>query len=94
MNPQEMQEKMTVYICRFEIETDEGMQVRTMKAPRLILEREFTSLVNDAARCEFPVRVKISRTEPFWNQFDDEWVEREYNIEFANNAYVSLHGEL
>lgn len=94
MNPQEMRDKMMVYICCFEIETNEGVQVRTMKAPRLVLEREYTALVNEAARCDFPVRVKISRSEPFWNQYDDEWVEREYSIEFANNAYVELYGEL
>lgn len=93
MNPQAIHEKMAVYVCTFEIRTDDGVQTRVMKAPRLMLEREFISLVNDVANCTFPVKVKMSRTEPVWNQFDNEWVEREYSIEFANNAYADSHDE-
>ena len=89
----QIEEKMEVFVCLFEIEVDGIIQHRRMKAPRLFLEQEYTSLVYEAAQDQRPVRVKISRTEPVWNQFDQEWVEREYSIDFANNAYVALHKE-
>jgi len=89
----QIEEKMEIFICQFEIEVDGAIQHRRMKAPRLFLEQEYISLVYGAAQDSRPVRVKISRTEPIWNQYDQEWAEREYSIDFANNAYVALHKE-
>ena len=89
----QMEEKMEVFVCLFEIEINGVPQHRRMKAPRLFIEQEYASLVYEAAQNPRPVRVKISRTDPVWNQFDQEWVEREYSIDFANNAYVALHKE-
>lgn len=89
----QMEEKMEIFVCLFEIEVDGVVQHRKMKAPRLFLEQEYTSLVYEAAQDPRPVRVKMSRTEMVWNQFDQEGVEREYSIDFVNNAYAALHKE-
>lgn len=82
-----MDEMMTIYECRFEIQTNNGIRTQIVTAPRLLLERKILSLINDAAQCPEPVKVKVSRKEPFWNQFINKWSEREYSIEFTNNAY-------
>lgn len=82
-----MDEMMTVFECRFEIQTVNGTRTQIMTAPRFMLEQKILSLLKDASYSTKPVRVKISRKEVFWNQFDNKWSEREYSIEFTNNAY-------
>ena len=82
-----MDEMMTVFECRFEIQTVNGTRTQIMTAPRFMLEQKILSLLKDASYSTKPVRVKISRKEAFWNQFDNKWSEREYSIEFTNNAY-------
>lgn len=82
-----MDEMMTVFECRFEIQTVNGTRTQIITAPRFMLEQKTLSLLKDASYSTKPVRVKISRKEAFWNQFDNKWSEREYFIEFTNNAY-------
>lgn len=82
-----MDEMMTVFECRFEIQTVNGTRTQIMTAPRFMLEQKILSLLKDASYSTKPVRVKISRKEAFWNQFDNKWAEHEYSIEFTNNAY-------
>lgn len=51
------------------------------------------SLVNQAIQAEFPVIIKMSRQVPIYNDFDDQWVEREHCVLFKNNAYIQVNGE-
>lgn len=86
-------EMLEVFTCKLEIEYDSTVRTQTIQAPRFMIEREFTSVVLDASRIQYPVRVKLSREVPVYSQFDRKWLERENNIEYRNNAYVSVYGE-
>lgn len=45
------------------------------------------SLVQQAANNTTPIRVKMSRVESVWNQFDNVWIDVEYSVEFTNIAW-------
>ena len=87
----QLHEKMQVFTCEFEVWVGERIQRRTIQAPRLMLEQEFMSLMQNAVSAEAPVKIKMSRCESIYNQFDGEWVEREHSVTFANNAYTAIY---
>ena len=88
-----LHEKMEIFVCTFEIIVGENTQWRTLEAPRIMLEREFISLVNEAANNPNPIKVKMSRKVPIWNPFDNQWIEQENSITFMNNVYTNAHPE-
>lgn len=87
------QEQFEQYSCRIEIEMDGCVQQQAMEAPRVFLEQQFLSLVQQAASVARPVRVKMIRTERIWSQYDQRYIPQEYALEFTNNAYEHLHEE-
>lgn len=93
MYAEHLHEKMEIFLCTFEIVVGENTQWRTLEAPRIMLEREFMSLVNEAANSTLPIKVKMSRKFPLWNQFDNQWVEQENSITFMNHTYTDAHPE-
>lgn len=86
-------ERMEVYSCTFYIEANGQIQQKTIAAPRMMIEGEFLSLVQQAAQTESPVMIKLSRQVPIWNDFDNQWIERENYILFKNNAYIRVNAE-
>ena len=86
-------ERMEAHACTLYIEANGQIQHRTLTAPRMVLEGEFMSLVNQAIHSEFPVMIKMSRQVPIYNDFDDQWIEREHYMLFKNNAYIQMNGE-
>jgi len=87
----QMREKMEVFICTFEIDANNVVQRQVMQAPRLMIEQEFLALMQSAANSDKPIRVKLSREVPIYDEFEKQWIKREHSIEFANNAYISTH---
>ncbi len=64
-----------------------------MQAPRAALEQQFLNLVQQAAQSNKPVKIKISRRIPIYDDFEKKWIERESSLVIANNIYIKVKGE-
>ena len=84
---------MEVFECTFDIEVEDRIQHQTVQAPRVALERQFLGLAQQAAKSNKPMRVKMSRQIPIYDNFDKKWIVRENSVAFANNAYIKVKGE-
>lgn len=82
---------MEVFVVAFEVEMNNKIQRQTMQAPRIMLEQQFVSLVQQAYESRVPVRVKMSMDVPIWIQFENKWVNREHSVEFTNQAWQDSH---
>lgn len=87
-------DKLQIFTCTFEIYVGENYQRKTLEAPRFMLEQNFLSYVEDAINTSIPVKVKMSRINTIWNQFEQRYINHEHSIVFANNAYMNIHKEL
>ena len=76
-----------IFDCTLVIENGNQKQCSQMQAPRIMIEREFMSLIQQAANVNSPIKITLSRKIPIWNQYDNKWVERENSIVFTNNAW-------
>ena len=83
---------MDTYNCKFEIVYGNQTQIQTMEAPRVMLEQRFLNYVQQAADAQAPIKVKISRKEPIWDQYTRSRIEREYSITFRNKSYENTFG--
>ena len=83
-----MGEMFEVFDCILEIENGNRKQRSQMQAPRIMIQQEFMSLIQQAANVITPVRITMSRKVPIWSQIDNKWINQEHNIIFANNAWV------
>lgn len=80
-------EQMEIYACAFEIEVNGQVQKQMLEAPRMMIEGEFVSLMQQAAQHPDPVKITMSRQVPIYDNFNNEWVKRENSVTFKNNAY-------
>lgn len=90
-NFENLDEKMEVYTSVFVIDVDGQIQKETMQAPRLMLEQNFKSLVQQAVQADAPIKVEMIVKVYIFNQFDNKWVEREHSVTFKNNSYLSKY---
>lgn len=88
-----IREQMEVFECTFDIEVEDRIQHQTVQAPRAALEQQFLGLAQQAAQSNKPVKVKMSRKVPIYDNFDKKWIEQENFVAFANNAYIKVKGE-
>lgn len=82
-------EQMEIYASVFVIDVDGQVQKKNMQAPRLMIEQEFISLVQQATQIDTPVKITMVVSVSIFNQFDNKWVEREHSVMFKNNPYLS-----
>lgn len=87
----QMQDELELFVCTFEITVGDSVQHQTLKAPRIIFEEQFKALARDAAYNDKPMKVKLMRMVPIYNQFEHQWIEQELSIAFSNNAYIAVH---
>lgn len=81
-------EQFEVFDCLLEIEVGGKVQTQRMKAPRIMIEQQFESLVQQAANNNtFPIKIKISREVSIWSKLKGKWIEQENSIVFTNIAY-------
>lgn len=90
---EKIREQMEVFECTFDIEVEDRIQRQTVQAPRVALEQQFLGLAQQAAKSNKPMRVKMSRQIPIYDNFDKKWIVRENSVAFANNAYIKVKGE-
>ena len=90
---EKIREQMEVFECTFDIEVEDRIQHQTVQAPRVALAQQFLGLAQQAAKSNKPMRVKMSRKIPIYDNFDKKWIVRENSVAFANNAYIKVKGE-
>lgn len=90
---EKIREQMEVFECTFDIEVEDRIQRQTVQAPRVALEQQFLGLAQQAAKSNKPMRVKMSRQIPIYDNFDKKWIVRENSVAFENNAYIKVKGE-
>lgn len=88
-----IREQMEIFECTFDMEVENDIQHQVVQAPRAALEQQFLSLVQQAAQSSKPVKVKMSREVPIYDNFDKKRIERENSVAFANNTYIKTKGE-
>lgn len=81
------------FTCKFEITQDTETQTSTIQAPQIMLMQQFMSLMNQAANSTNPIKIKMSRDVPIYDNFDKTWISRETSIGFSNNAYLKKYPE-
>lgn len=84
---------MDVYVCSFEINVNGVVQKQTMQAPRMMLEQQFMSLMEQAYQDARPIMVKMSRPNDIWDPFDKKMIRRENSIIVKNSAYVDMENQ-
>ena len=90
----DFEEEMEVFSCLFEVYVDGQVQRSTMQAPRLMIERQFITLMNKCANVSVPAQVTMTRRYNVWDQYECKNIERESIMSFANNAYQATRGNL
>ena len=84
--------EMEMFVCSIEIENGQRKTTQTINAPRFVLQQQFVSLVQEASQLTTPVRIKMSRKVPIYDNFDNKWIEREASIVFENKSYEAKSG--
>lgn len=82
-----------LYDVIFEITEGNNIRKQQMQAPRIIIEQQFLQFMQQAANVQIPVKIKLSRTEQIYNNFDQKFIDQENSITFMNNAYTAQRGE-
>lgn len=80
-------EEMEMFVCSLEIENGQRKTIQTINAPRFVLQQQFISLVQEASKSAIPIRIKMSRKVPIYDNFDNQWIEREASVTFENKSY-------
>lgn len=84
---------MDVYTCSFEVNVNGVVQRQTMQAPRMMLEQQFMSLMEQAYQDTRPIMVKMSRPNDIWDPFDKKMIRRENSIVVKNSAYIDMESQ-
>lgn len=77
----------------FEITEGNNIRNQRMQAPRMLIEQQFLQLIQQAANLQTPIKVKMSRIEQIYDNFDQKMVDRENSVSFMNNAYLATRKE-
>lgn len=84
---------MKTYTVALEIYTPSGVQKRQLQAPRVLIEQQFLSLVEQSMSSGAPVKIAMRRYEPEWNQYEGKYINMEYSVVYANQLYLTSHEE-
>ena len=82
-----------LFNVKFEITEGENIRTQQMQAPQMLIEQQFLQLIQQATKIQIPIKVKLSRTEQVYDNFDQKFVDRENSITFMNNTYIQLKGQ-
>lgn len=88
-----MFQEFQVYEATLEVNDNGRIQLQRIQAPRVMIEHQFLGLMEQASKVNRPIRIKMSRTEPYFDQYEQRNIPQESNLIFANNSYVSTHSE-
>ena len=81
------------YDVIFEITEGNNIRKQQMQAPQRIIEQQFLQFMQQAANIQIPIKIKLSRNEQVFDNFDQKFVDRENSVTFMNNAFLTRDGE-
>lgn len=81
-------DQMEAFTCTFEITVDGVTKSQTMQAPRMMIEQQFISLLQDIQQMRKPAKIKLSRPVEIWDQFSQRMLRNENSITVMNRAYT------
>ena len=80
-------------IYTIEIKMGNQMQRQRLQGDSQMVILQFMQLLEQTAKSNQPVRLKISKDEEVWNQFRKELKNVEAYIQFANKKYMEAFPE-
>lgn len=72
---------------------DKLVNQQTMQAPKELLMANFIQTVNKISKDVRPIKIKMSRPETIWDNFENKQKVITNNIIFSNNAMVDWERE-
>lgn len=82
------------YEVTFEIYIGDTLaKTQTMQAPRQMLEASFIQTVNQIARDQRPMKIRMSRPEIIWDEFEKREKVLTNEVIFGNNAMIAWEEE-
>lgn len=87
-------DQMEIFKVELTITVQDRVQKQYMEAPRIMIENQFTSLVEQAVRSNQPIKLELKREELKQDKQTGQWDTKEYKIEFTNNAWAYNHGDI
>lgn len=80
---------MDIYEASIEVYLgDKLIQKQSMKSPRIILEQQFMSLVEQVSNDERPIRIKMTVPDIIWDTFEQKTKTLNNYIEFYNKGDI------
>ena len=80
-------------IYTIEIKMGNQIQRQRLQGDSQMIALQFMQLLEQTAKSNQPVRLKISKEEEIWNQFKQELKNIENYIQFANKKYMESFPE-
>ena len=78
------------YEVTFEIYIEDKLvNKQTMQAPKEILMANFIQTVNQIAQDRRPMKIRMSRPEVIWDEFENKQKSIENEVIFGNNAMIA-----
>lgn len=80
-------------VYTIEVKMDNQTQRQKLQGASQMVMLQFLQLLEQTAKSNQPVRLKISKEEEIWNQFRNEIKKIENFIQFANKEYMEAFPE-
>lgn len=78
------------YEVTFEIYIEDKLvNKQTIEAPRAMIEASFMQTVNQIARDKRPMKIRMSRPEIIWDNFENKKKVLTNEVVFGNNAMIA-----
>lgn len=84
---------INTFECVLDIYEGDNHRTAQLSQPSMFIESQFVQLMQQASQTGTPIKIKLSRTDKFWNQLAQDFEDREYFVTFNNNAWRDLHRE-
>ena len=88
-----MFQEFQMYEVTLEVNDNGRIKLQRIQMPRVMIEHQFLGLIEQASQVNRPIKIKMSRTEPYFDPYEQRNIPQESTLIFANNSYVSNHGE-
>lgn len=90
----DLNDMFETYKVTFEIYLEDNLvEQQTMQAPKEFLMANFIQTVNQISEDVRPIKIKMSRPEIIWDNFENKQKVITNNIIFSNNAMVDWERE-
>lgn len=79
--------------CTLDIYEKDSHRTMQLNQPCTFIQSQFINLMQQAGQTGVPVKIKLSRIDKIWDQFEQRFVDRDNSITFKNNAWRDAHRE-